>query len=397
MGYGTAAIAGFIEGFAGTMAKDINERKTKARDYFEKQVEYARTTGLENRKKVKQTVEENMSIANQLQAVGVPKEVIMAQVNMDPAGLSSFHQQTEKIRASAGRDFTAEEWKAIYKVAEDFKAPDEDISTFINRTYDPISAATKSPEFSEDPEGSLISSMMGFNSMDKARSQLKQTMIAEGLSADDLIRYGDTTPQRTGSATTVTTNYAAIPGSGGGLTITEAGQIRNILDKQGDPALAAFGKTFHEQNGRALSPTDDATTVAEAMTQYLTALGVEGVTRTTVAPLVKGWLLEKGFVFPDEGEDVPIDGAPEPLEGAVQPQVPTEPTTPTSTPVEEPNAAPIDIEAEPHLRVLTDIVIDGKERFLTFVGDNGDGTSVWIDQDGEEIPLSNEKIRSRKN
>lgn len=48
------AVKGFVQGFAGTLAPIILERKKEARDYFNKQVEYARTTGLQNRQRVKQ-------------------------------------------------------------------------------------------------------------------------------------------------------------------------------------------------------------------------------------------------------------------------------------------------------------------------------------------------------
>jgi len=390
------AFASFVEGFAGTLAVNINERKKEARDYFNKQVEYARTTGMENRKKVKSTVDQNTSIASQLQAVGVPKEVIMAQISMDPNSLGDMANQTEKLRASAGREFSAEEWKAIYEVAEDYKAPDEDIATFISRTYDPISNAANSPGFKEDPKGSLISSMMGFSSMDEARDRLKTTDIGGGLTADQLMRYGDSAPERTGPRATVTTNYGAVKkvtDSGGGLSPTEANYVQGQLGDVGDDMLTKFEKDFFGETGVPVREGTNANQILDAMVGRLSRQGVGNINAATVTPLVKDWLTGKGYSF-TEGE------APsETPEGVTETTTAPEPTTPTPAPteaaVDDPMSAPIDIEKEPHLQVIPEIIIRGKMRSLRFTSDNGDGTSLWIDQDGEEIKLKNAGLRAR--
>jgi len=93
--------AGFVTGFANSLSEGITKRQEKAQDYFDKQVEFARTRGLENRMGVKRAVEQNLSIARQLEAVGVPKDIIMAQINQNPEGLGDFYTQAEKIRAAA--------------------------------------------------------------------------------------------------------------------------------------------------------------------------------------------------------------------------------------------------------------------------------------------------------
>lgn len=205
-----SAAEGFTRGFAGTLAPIILERKKEAREYFNKQVEYARTTGLQNRQKVKSQADATLSVARQLEQIGVPKEVIMAQVNQDPAGLAEFYTQAQKINGGANAPLTPDQWKDLHDIGGDFKAPDEDLATFIARTYDPIANATQAPGFQQDPKGSWLASMMGFSAMDEARTELGQTQIAEGLTADQLIQYGDVQPQRIGGTAVVTTNQEAL-------------------------------------------------------------------------------------------------------------------------------------------------------------------------------------------
>lgn len=229
------AIEGFVTGFAGTLAPLILERKKEARDYFNKQVEYARTTGLENRNRAKAAADANLSVARQLEQVGVPRDVVMAQINQNPEGLADFYQNVDKIniqRAEKGMPpMSADEWKSLYKVSGNFKAPDEDLATFVSKTYDPIANAATSPSFSDNPEGSFWSSMMGFSAMDEARAELGQTTIAEGLTADQLIRYGDVKPQRVGGEAIVTTDYGAIPKEADDLSISESTALNKFVSE----------------------------------------------------------------------------------------------------------------------------------------------------------------------
>jgi hypothetical protein len=321
----SAAVEGFVTGFAGTLAQNVIENKQRARDYFDKQVEFARTTGLENRNRVRETVNSNISIARQLEAVGVPKEVIMAQVNQDPAGLSSFYEQAEKIRASTGKDFTSEEWKAIFKVAGDFKAPDEDIATFISRTYDPIANAASEPDFTDDPEGTLISRMMGFNAMDQARSRLGETVIADGMTADQLIRYGDVQPQRVGGNAVVTTNYSAIPNSGSDLSSTDTDRVRKWIDETAVNIL--------DKNKVIDNTSPNLATARQELIDEVSAID-PSLSPSDIERLVDVYLRSRGLV-PTAAAEEPV-GEPEgAVEAPVEPPVgdtSPEPTVPSEAP-----------------------------------------------------------------
>jgi hypothetical protein len=362
--------AGFVTGFANTLATGILERQKEARDYFNSQVEFARTKGLENRNKTRQVVDANLSVAKQLEAAGVPKELIMAQINQDPYGLDSFFKQAETIRAESGKSLTPDEWKAIFKVAGDFKAPNEDLATFISRTYDPISNAVKDENFESDPEGSLISSLLGFGQMDKARAGLKKTQIADGMTADQLIRYGDVQPQRVGGNATVVTDYTQIP------------------EKPKKTKSDEF--SISERNAVMTKVEEDVLLRADGMVKEL---GVEGarnaladeyerlygglVPKEDLVLFIDRVLNRQGFKAPAEPVDTEAAPAPE---------------TPQSPSVTPPTASsdPIRPDTDPDLLTLT---LSGGD-VLIWVKDNGDGTSDYQDaKTGVTKAYSNSVIR----
>ena len=385
----SAAIEGFVTGFASTLAENVMENKRRARDYFDKQVEFARTTGMENRRRVRQQVDSNLSVARQLESVGVPKEVIMAQVNQDPQGLTNFYEQVEKIRASAGRDLTPEEWKAVYKVAGDFKAPEEDLATFISRTYDPIANAATDPGFSEEPEGTIVSRMMGFNAMDQARARLRETEIADGLTAEQLIQYGDVTPQRVGGNAVVTTNYGALADKveESELSPSDTDRVRTLIDETAVTVL--------DRNGIIDNTSPNLATARQELIDEVSAV-YPNISSSDVERLVDVYLRSRGLVSPTV-EEVPV-GSPEtaieaPLdlpmgEGSPEPQMPSE-TPPTAS--EEPLAPAIQLNL-PTQTELPD-TIDTQEGRLTLVRDNGDGTSLYMDENGNEYDLDNAQIK----
>lgn len=381
-----SAIEGFLTGFANVAASNILERKKEARDYFNKQVEYARTTGLQNRQRVREQADAALTVARQLEAAGLPREIIMAQINQDPANLSGFYEQAEKIRANAaaaGRQLTADDWNAIYKVAGEFKAPDEDLSTFIARTYDPIANAVADPSYEEDPEGSLWASMMGYDAMPRAVAELGRTEIAEGLTAEQLIRYGDVTPQRVGGRATVVTDYAALPSRDEELSVTER---TALINRAGEMTEAAISR-LEEQQGAAIAgmditPLRDAI-VAEMRDLY--PMASEETLRTFVNSAIRSRNYVVDAQQPATGPETGVEAPPSGLPTEGSPEAP-----PASSP---PPSASTSIQEEFGERPPV-ITLPAEGKTLTFVMDNGDGTSTFIDQDGAEYQLSNDAVRN---
>lgn len=365
-----SALEGFITGFAGKLAEDVTKRKQEARDYFNKQVEYARTTGLENRRRVRQTVDANLSIAQQLEAAGVPRELIMAQVNMNPAGLSDFYATAEKIRAEKQRDLTADEWKTIFRVSGDFKAPDEDLATFITRTYDPISNAVRSPTFEDDPEGSLFASMMGYTAMDEARAELGNTVIAEGMTAEQLIATGDAQPQRVGGNATVTVDYGALGGKG--LDMREVqfleGVVEEELNVELDRAMQAGELTLAE----GADATAVRQTVIANIAETYPEIPITEIERLVDAKLRRQGLTASG-TFPEE--EMPAGDAESPVGGPSAPSMGEGSPETTSPSTEAPTAS---MEAlSPEERMAAEAAFG-----FTGMVDNGDGTVLVTLADG---------------
>lgn len=194
---------GFATGFFNKLSTDIDKRSEDARNYFNEQVKMARTVGLENRKRVRATVDESVNIAKRLQDMGVPKDIIMAQADMDPGSLGDFYSQVEKLRLESKVPMDEAAYRAIYKLSGTYKAPNEDFATFFSRMYEPIvSAATSDPKgFKQDPEGSIFATAFGFNAMERADKKLATVEVAPGLTAQQAIEYGDqVTPNRSGGS-----------------------------------------------------------------------------------------------------------------------------------------------------------------------------------------------------
>ena len=300
-----SAIEGFLTGFANVAASNILERKKEARDYFNKQVEYARTTGLENRRRVREQADVALTIARQLEAAGVPKDLIMAQINMNPTGLADFYEQAEKIRASYEEKGKTPDWNAIKTVMGEFKPPEVDMATYISQTFDPIANAADDPTYEDDPQGSLFATMMGYNAMDRARADLGRTEIAEGLTAEQLIRYGDVTPQRVGGRATVITNYAAAsPEGSDGLSITDSDRVATLVETVAGNATLRLMQDWNERTGTALDPktlgADQVAVLREAIAAEILQMPLEGINSSNVLPYVDNFLESRGY---DVGRD----------------------------------------------------------------------------------------------
>lgn len=225
---------GFATGFFNKISEGMDTRQADARDYFNKQVETARTLGLENRRRSSAMIDESVSVAKRLQAMGVPKDIIMAQANMDPAGLGDFYTQVEKLRLEANIPVDEEFFRSVYKLSGTFQAPDEDFNTFFSKIYGPIvQAATEDPEgFKQDPEGSIWArAFAGGNAMDKARRKLATTEVVPGMTAEQAIAQGDTPrPNKVGGDSFVTVDPDALRKAAGKESINP--QTMDVIDKK---------------------------------------------------------------------------------------------------------------------------------------------------------------------
>lgn len=374
-----SALEGFITGFAGKLADDVTERKKEARDYFNKQVEYARTTGLENRRRVRQTVDAGILVAQQLRQINVPTDVIANQIEANPDGLPSLYQTAEKIRADVeartGRPMTEEEWKTAFNVAKDYKAPDEDISSLITRAYSPIVEAVSDPSSKDDLEGNLWSRMLGFNAMDQARAKLGETVIADGMTAEQLISQGDG-PSRNTSLSAPSVNYAALGGEDQ-LSFDQITQTMENIEVEADKLF--LGKV----------PTD-TTDVSQERAELVDILvNIYKTPAGEAERLVDAYFRRKGY-------GTNVTSAPQDLTGGPESDVET--TTPppggdgsqdTQTPpVGAPTASdePLPKVTAPNSTGFPDsfegVDKNGKVVKLTLVRIKENGLAVYMDQDG---------------
>lgn len=384
---------GFIRGFAGTLQKGIETRKEDARNYFNRQLEIAQTTGVQNRQRVQQQVEASTRVAKQLQQVGVPKDIIMSIAASNPENLGAFSQQVADAQAK-GIPINEQFFRDFVDVSADYKAPDEDFGTFFSRMYEPIaSAAQADPEgFKNDQKGSIWAAMLGLHGRERAMDQLAQTEVVDGMSAADLLKYGDNPVPNTQGGPTVTFDYAMLgqkerEAAGTDLSIAERNSINARIEE-----LASTMSTKAQDNLKLDTsiPENNALLEQEKNRLLYEQLakeyeGVPGVTTYLTSRL--------GIEAPTE--EAPVDEAGGATEGTTDTsggggsqEAPTAPVEPPTAPTGK-STEPL----SPEERMAATTGLTMGDLSVDDVQDNGDGTSTITLSDGTTKVYPNDKFR----
>jgi len=195
---------GFLTGFMNRTSEGIDKRKAEADEYFQEQMDIARTRGLEARNKMKTQMQGGITAAQQLKAVGVPQDLVVAIAKQNPDDIPTFLTQVQKLQ-SEGVQADEAFFRKLIKVHGDVGDPNESIEQAFQRIYEPLSAmAASDPEMvNQDPEGSIFAAMLGFDAQDRVRERLATEEVADGMTADQLIAYGDNPQLNTGGGPTV--------------------------------------------------------------------------------------------------------------------------------------------------------------------------------------------------
>lgn len=200
------AFDSFMKGFLSRTSKNITERKEEANDYYNKKMELAFSKAHEFRSRNKAASQAALQSGRQLQAIGVPNDLIIGIANQNPDDLATFYQSIEKMRLN-GQKFNEDSYRAMFDVQGEV-ATDESVSQFITRLYEPLSAnIAANPEgFEFDPKGTIWATAMGYNAMDKANRKLAQTEVLPGVSATDVLEATGGPNVGMGGTGTVTLN-----------------------------------------------------------------------------------------------------------------------------------------------------------------------------------------------
>lgn len=365
---------GFATGFFNKLAGNIDQRSADAREYFNKQVEVARTVGLENRQRSRAAADESISIAKRLQEMGVPKDIIMAQASMNPAGLGDFFSQVEKLRLEANVPVDEDFFRSVYKLSGSFKAPDEDFTTFFTRMYEPIvTAATTDPEgFKQDKEGSIFAAAFGLNAMDKARRKLATTEVAPGLTAEQAIAMGDTPKPNVSGEAFVTVDPVALKRAAGNSTLTPTvmAQVREEFESILDTTATGLASDYDLED-----PTQ-----AQDLNTAATKLAYEKMVELYAGNEDYLSYIRQRYDLDEEGNTIETTTpAPEATGEPVEAPVVTVPTEGSQERAEAPVAPPTaSTEALTNDDLVQLEALGGSNLKI-----NGDGTATFIGPDGE--------------
>jgi len=367
-----AAVTGFLTGFLKNSAGHIKKRKDEGEEFFSKQMELARTKGMENRNKRQTEMNASLTVAKQLVQKGVPKDVVMAIANQNPEDLGSFQEIVNKLELE-GTTVSPEFFRSIAEVGGNFKAPDEDLGTFFDRIFRPLADNVKnSPEdFEKDPKGSVWATMMGYNAIGQAQKKLDNTTIIDDQSASDVLAYNTSTERaKPYGDSTVNFNYGNIGEASRAaeeankgtkeLSPNEVKLINEQFDTVAESEYNEAKKSILKWNQE--NPDKPAKEVPSGSWDKSPFADV--IRKKTAARIST----EMGYSMEDLAQ-LPRVSSPEAFDApaAPTPETPT-PTTPTSGMTKElPNGD-------------------------VFVKELGNGVSVWRRKNGDLYKTSNDKI-----
>lgn len=393
-----SALEGFLTGFMTTTADNINKRKDEADAYFQSQMELAHKVGLQNHQKRQELMRGGLQTAEKLLQAGVPKNVVMSVANQNPDDLETLYDETVKLQRS-GAKLTPEVWSELVEVKGEID-PDISMQEFFSRVYGPIKREMEAdPEgFKYDPKGSVWSTLMGHNAMDRARGRLDSTEVVDGLSASEVLS-SSTAPNRPFDASA-------------SFSHEMAGDLGRKQDEYWSPdALVRFRGQFDDlveeaaTNWKRQNETINIT--PDVMEELRYQVGAEmatwGIEPDRLSQLGPGFgkyfipreednLAEEGVEVMDRlGSPLPSPEASDPL--SIPPTTPTasvpraepSPSVPSDPITQLLDDAPIVLEEEANLSQLPDGEI--------FLRDNGDGTSVYLTLEGEEVIIENKDAR----
>ena len=417
----------FATGFLGATADNINVRKDRADDYFEKQMERARTTGADALAKRRANLKTLTTAANTLRDQGnMPEDVLKVVINEGPETLASV-QQLYDTAVSNGVTLDEKFWRDTVQASSEIKASDESLGDFLGRTVGLFGGnleASKTDGEGGDPISAFVASGLGYNAMDKARSKLDQEDIAGGFSASDLLAMesrpdfdspmGDLGVTINGAKAVSTLDNMT---GGKPLTIDQ----KTSVNKAFTDRASELTTRLENKEGRDATEEEVAANKQQAASELAELYGVDVMTQV---PTVSTYLPQEaeGEVIPSDymvgttydlgGEEgtfvrmteqgpvflingvqelVEIDGSEEP----VVEEVPTEEPDPTAASIEQSvqpggNVEDFAIKGD---QIPQTLMLGGKQHWFQSIAEkDGMSYAIFIDDEENEqyIPIKGE-------
>lgn len=197
------ALEGFVTGFANTFAVNTLAKKKEARDYYAQQLERANTRGVAALNERRDRLKKLTTITNTLMKQGgMPEDILRVVVNEGPDAV----EQAYKIYTTAAENGTkldGDFWNGVVDYSVQVKGDDEPLGDFLSKSVGLFDANLKADKSKGgDPISAFMAAGLGWNALDRAQGNLDSTEVADGYSANDLLKmeqspqytspYGDT-------------------------------------------------------------------------------------------------------------------------------------------------------------------------------------------------------------
>ena len=314
----------FATAFLQGTADKINKRKNDADEYYKEQLKRAQSIADTKLRERMETLESVKMVANNLTSqAGMPEDMVKALANEGPEALENAYKIYQSA-AEAGVPLDENFWRDSIKFSGEVKSNDQSVGDFLNSVYGNFSSNIKEasdPNTGKSPFDAFVSSGMGYNAMDKARSRLDSTDIG-GMSASNALAMENAPPNtKVLGDTGMTMDLAAIAESeraakdarqGSDLTLSNVTAFKTLYDSG---VADAVTRARVANGGEEITPEERMQIEQEVAEEIFTMAGGDAPELAKRIPsLGKYWT---------EGEDpagAPTEPATGPLEG--EPYVP---------------------------------------------------------------------------
>lgn len=361
-----SAFEAFATGFLTETARNINVRKDQADDYFQQQMERARTRGADALATRKNNLNNLTNVANTLRTqANMPEDVLRVVINQGPETLQQV-QEIYNTAASKGQALTEDFWRNVVDFSTTVKPEDQSLNDFLSETVGLFGNNLEATSGEGgDPFSAFMASGLGLNAMDKARERLDQEEMFGGYTAGDLLamesRPEFSNPLGTTDATIDLTAASNQLDSLDPLSVTE---VQGVNKYFADTLMDIKSTESAKPDGTGIdwsTPEGEATIRRMAAERVLEEMGESALG----SPLIFGLLNDQTIT-----------------ETELPPEVTTEvdPLTATGKPPIEDTVATEPMQYKPG-----DVVQGDNNEVYTVVRTDEQGQLVLMDKDGNEV------------
>ena len=179
------SFASFAKGFLDQTNADADRRIRQADEYYERQLETARTRGVQALENRRAQFSQLSNLSNQLIHMGMPASTVRVLAQQGPEALQAALETGSQF-VSAGIELNEDLWNDVWRTTGEVTADTgQSVEDFLREV---TGLLPQHLEQTGDARSSFFASALGLNAMDRADRRLQTEAVTDGFSAYDLNR-----------------------------------------------------------------------------------------------------------------------------------------------------------------------------------------------------------------